>query len=712
MAERTADETASFLQETQERFKQAKQAWEKQYKLSQADVDFCSPENQWPEGVRAARSGRPTLAADRLNAQVKQITNAQRENRPAAAVHPTNSGANEDTANVMEGIIRQIENESGADMAYDEGFDWAVKSGIGFWRILTKYKDKTFNQRISIDSINNPFQVFIDPSYKMLDGSDIEYGFIIDYVPEKTFKQDYPDSDLASRDNQQWLGLNNRLPEWFVDGKSCVVAEYFVKEYEDKKLVHLRHTGEIKYRDEVDKGEVQYIDMERDVKEPQIKWYKLNGVEILEETDWLGTSIPIIPVFGDPLMIDGQRIYAGLIRHSKEEQMMLNVVKSSIIEMIAAAPKTPWIMPEGAVGDAKDDWASVNVSNKAYLTYQQYDDQGNPLNKPERNIQEAPIQGMLEVMNSLENDIKSTNSMYDPTQGQKMSNDQSGLAIKALQTAGSIANYHFSDNLTRAIRSSSRQLVELIRKVLKEKQVYAILSIDKKNSLVTINGTGAEDELNEADENGIKKIFDLTSGEYGLAVDSGPSYRTQREQERDILFQLAAKDPQLMAIAGDIMASLLDSPIAKTLSERLEKALPANLQPPPKGDKPDPQAQAQTIQQLQTMVQQLTQHLQMETQLADKVQQGEQTRFKIAQLEAQTELQKHQSQMAHGGAKTLLSAQMEELKLKHDTTHEALMGIQKHILGKDMESHKAAIAPPPDFHEPGAQVAPIKPGNT
>jgi hypothetical protein len=266
--------------------------------------------------------------------------------------------------------------------------------------------------------------------------------------------------------------------------------------------------------------------------------------------------------------------------------------------------------------------------------------------------------------------------------------------------------------LTRAIRSSSRQLVELIPKVLKEKQVYAILSIDKKNSLVTINGTGAEDELNEADENGIKKIFDLTSGEYGLAVDSGPSYQTQREQERDILFQLAAKDPQLMAIAGDIMASLLDSPIAKTLSERLEKALPANLQPPPKGDKPDPQAQAQTIQQLQTMVQQLTQHLQMETQLADKVQQGEQTRFKIAQLEAQTELQKHQSQMAHDGAKTLLSAQMEELKLKHDTTHEALMGIQKHILGKDMESHKAAIAPPPDFHEPGAQVAPIKPGNT
>jgi hypothetical protein len=702
------------MDETQERFRAAKKAWEKQYQLSQADVDFCSPDNQWPQGVRDQRLGRPTLAADRLNAQVKQLTNAQRENRPAASIHPTNSAANEDTANVMEGIVRQIETESSADMAYDEAFEWAVRSGIGFWRILTEYKEKSFNQRIRIDSINNPFQVFIDPTYKALDGSDIEYAFIINYVTEDQYKREYKDSEMAGRDYQGWLGLNNRLPDWFdTEKRACVVAEYFVKEYETRKLVHLSHTGEVKYKDELDAGEVQYVDDERSCVVPKIKWYKINGIEILEETEWVGSSIPIIPVFGDPLMVSGQRIYAGLVRNSKEEQMMLNVVKTSIIEMIAAAPKTPWIGPAGFVGDMKDDWAEANMTNKAYLTYESYDDLNNPLAAPTRNIQEAPIQGMLEVSNSIENDIKATNSMFDPTMGNKMANDQSGLAIKAIQKAGSIANYHFSDNLTRAIRASSRQIVDLIPKVLKEKQVMAIMSIDKKNSLVTINGTGAEDEINEANEEGIKKIYDLTTGEYGLVVESGPSYQTQREQERDILFQLASKDPQLMGLAGDILASLLDSPIAKPLAERLEKALPANLQPPKKG--PDPQALQQQLSEYQAMCQKLTQQLQLETQLADKVQASEKTKLAIAQLDNDTEIRRSAAQMQHDSNKTLLQAQVEELKLHNQQHHEAIINIQKHVLGKDMEVHKAAVAQaaqPPEYNEPGDQIAPILPGNS
>jgi hypothetical protein len=506
--------------------------------------------------------------------------------------------------------------------------------------------------------------------------------------------------------------MGQRLPEWFTAEKTACVAEYYVTEYESKTIVHLSHTGEIKEKDKLDKGEVQYIDAERDIEEPVVHHYKLDGVEILEETIWVDDTIPIIPVFGDPLLVDGQRIYAGLIRHSKEEQMMLNVVKTSIIEMIAAAPKTPWIGPQGFVGDAKEDWANANVTNKAYLEYQAFTDDGvTPLPPPTRNIQEQPIQGMFQVMQSLENDIKATNSMYDPTMGNKMANDQSGIAIKAIQTAGSIANYHFSDNLTRAMRLSGRKIIKIIPKLYSEKQVIRIIGADRKNSLVTINGTGAADEQNEKDEQGIPKIYDLSAGEYDLAVDSGPSYQTQREQERAVLFELAGRDPQLMAIAGDIMASLLDSPIAKTLSERLEKALPINLQPPKQG--PDPQALQQQLTDYQQLCQKLTQQLQQETQLADKVQASEQMRFQIAQLDNQTELMKAKAQMMHDGSKTLLSAQIEELKLKSNQSHEALMGLQKHILGKDMESHQAALAPPPaPFNEPGDQVAPINPGNS
>jgi len=682
-------EKKDILDKAKKHFNLAQEAWDKQFKLSAKDLKFCSSEHQWPEEVKQARVGRPTYASDRINAQVKSLVNAQRENRPAVTVHVCNDGADEDTAEIIQGLCRHIEVSSDADLAYDQAFEDTVRCGIGFWRILTGYKKDTFDQEITVESIINPFSVLLDPGFEKLDGSDINWAFIIDTMTEEEFKETYPDADLSGMNSSVWTGLHSRTPEWFSNnGKICTVAEYFVREEKKKKLVKLSD-GRVMAKEDLEDGDKPLIVLERDHSEPVIRWYKMNGIEILEETVWAGDRIPVIPVFGDALLEDGQRIYSGLVRKVMEEQIMLNVAKTTAIELIAATPKTPWIGPIGFVGDRKNDWQDVNIKNLAYLEYVTHDDMGNELPPPTRNVQEPPIQGVLELMNSIENDIKGTNALYDPSMGQKISN-QSGVAVKALQNAGSMGNYHYSDNLSRAIRLQGRMFLDLIPKIYSEKTVIRIVGIDDKHKMVTINGDGSPEETGVETVDGVAKIYDVTTGKYDITVTSGPSYQTKRQENVSMLFDLAGKDPALMNVAGDLIVSQLDSPIAIQLRERLEKALPPGLLDDKDADKSIPPAIQQRLQHDQQMIQQLTQTLQKETELADKVQAGEQTKLQIAQLNQQTELMKAKADMEHQSNMLVFKEELADMKNKAQMTHEMTVQLQKHILDVDKLHHQAA----------------------
>ena len=712
-----------LIAEIRKRFDVAQQAVEKQHKLSMEDMKFCSTEHQWSEEIKIARAGKPTYASDRINSQVKNLVNAQRENRPAVSIHVCNDGANEDVAEVLQGIVRHIEVESDADLAYDQAFEDTVRCGFGFWRILTEYEEGGFDQTIKIESIINPFQVYLDPNFKKLDGSDIEYAFVVENLTEDEFKAQYPKADLTGFNSSTWLGLNNRIPQWFSNnGKFCTVAEYFCKEFETKTIVKLSD-GRIMDKKDLTDEEKPMIVLERDTREPIVKWYKLNGVEILEETTWPGSRIPIIPVFGDALLEEGQRIYSGLVRKVKEEQQMLNIVKTTAIELIAMTPKAPWIGPKGFTGDSKNDWADANTAPKAYLEYEITNDLGEPMPPPTRNVQGPDLGPVLEIMQTLEMDIKSTNNMYDPSMGQKVS-DQSGVAVKALQNAGSMTNYHFSDNLSRAIRLEGRILLDLIPKVYSEKRVIRIVGLDDKHRLVTINGQGTPDETGCETISGVTKVFDVTTGKYDVTVSAGPSYQTKRQENQAMLFDLAGKDPALMGIAGDLIVSQMDSPIAIQLRKRLEKALPPGLLDDPNDPNRDlPPAIAQRLQHDQQLIQQLTQTLQQETELADKEQNKIKLQTNIAQIEQQTALLKQQSEQHHDANLLAMKTQLQEVHMKHQQSHEILSSLQKHLLKKEEIDHKAHadmaveavghLLPPPPVPSPTLQAptatAPIAP---
>ena len=236
-----AEEEKGVLDGICERLKKTIDAWQTQYQLSISEINFLSPANQWPEDAKAARVGKPTIASDRLNAQVKQICNQQRDNRPAICYHAVNNQANADVANIWQGIARHVEVQSKADLAYDTGFEHAVQGGIGFLRLMTEYKPGTFDQRMKIATVPNPFMVYMDPSFAEVDGSDIRYAFVMDLMSEDEFKEEYGDSDLGNKSFQSWAQIASRFPEWFdMETKATMVIEYYVKTHEKYTLCKLK----------------------------------------------------------------------------------------------------------------------------------------------------------------------------------------------------------------------------------------------------------------------------------------------------------------------------------------------------------------------------------------------------------------------------------------------------------------------------------------
>ena len=133
---------------------------------------------------------------------------------------------------------------------------------------------------------------------------------------------------------------------------------------------------------------------------------------------------------------------------------------------------------------------------------------------------------------------------------------------------------------------------------------------------------------------GEQKMHNLSIGEYDVVIETGPSYATKRMEASASIEKVIKAYPQLMGIAGDILLGDMDWPGAKELSERFKKTLPPNLIDDEKKMPVPPQAQAQ-MQQMNTMIQQLTSSLQTANTIIEnkKLELASKERIELAKLQ-------------------------------------------------------------------------------
>jgi hypothetical protein len=601
-----ATKASPLLAEAKERFAAALDAWSDNRKWWIEDAKFRNLE-QWPDDIKRLRSvpgkERPMLVVDKLNQYINQVVNDSRQNRPAVKVLPVDDSGDQDVAEALQGIIRNICNRSRADEAFDTSIEHAAGNGFGFFRVLTEYAHKgTFNQDIVIKRIRNPLAVLLDPNIQAADGSDSCYAFVIDDVPKDKFKSQYPKAKFTN-----WQSDASAYGDWMAE-KTVRVCEYWYKIEVPQTLHYLTNGDTVEdadYQKRIAKGEPLEIQLDEVTGEPmtrqvtayQVKWARLTGAEVLEENDWLGEDIPIIPVFGHEQDIEGKVIYSGLIRKAKDAQRLYNFSRSAFAERVAMTPRAPWIAADEAIADY-DEWGNPNTGNVEVLRYKSVGDDGQQLPPPQRvNPSDVPA-GFLKDMEAAEHDIQGSIGMYNASLGER-SNEKSGKAIMARQREGDTATFHFQDNLNRAISYLGRVLVDLIPKVYDSKRAIRILGEDGKatSAMVDPRQTSPMQEIKQS--KGVQAIYNLGIGRYDVVVAAGPSYTTKRQEGAEMMTQILQGQPELMRVAGDIFFRILDMPYAEELSERMKKMLPPELQDK---DEENPELTA-AIKQLQQLEQ-------------------------------------------------------------------------------------------------------------
>jgi hypothetical protein len=623
-----------FMATARKRIKIAIEATQENRNFELDDIKFAagSPDNgwQWPPQILQARQNklnaggpRPCLTINKLPQHIRLVTNEQRQNRPAIKVLPVDDKGDVEVAEILNGMIRHIEANSDADVAYDTAGENQVTCGEGYWRVLTDYCDpKSFDQDIFIAPIRNSFSVYMDPDGLRRDstGRYINWAFITDELEEDEFKRQFPDAQPINWDE---VGRGDEdVRSWF-ENHRVRIAEYFCYK-DEKKKIYLFGDGSVLVEGDQPTPEqlVQKPIKDRQTTIRKVMWSKINGLEVLEEQEWAGKYIPVVRIAGNEWEVEGKQVVSGIVRNAKDAQRMGNYWESQDAEMLALQPKAPFVGTPEQFDGFEDMWQQANVTNYAYLKYNAHSEDGNLLPPPKR--QEPPIASSALIQAKLQawDNLQATVGQYNPSLGAE-AKEKSGKAIIARQRQADVGTYHYVDNQARGIRQTGRILIDLIPKIYDTKRVARIIGEDGEPDHVTIDPEQDQSVVEiTTEDQAIEKIYNPTIGQYDVRVTVGPSYTTKRQEAAEFMAQVLQGNKELMQVMGDLYFEMLDVPGADKIAKRLKKALPPALSADEDEGESEPMVNTPQgpipVSQAEQMIAQMVEQGQaMEAQLAD-----------------------------------------------------------------------------------------------
>ncbi|RMF00503.1 MAG: hypothetical protein D6773_11365 [Alphaproteobacteria bacterium] len=536
------------------------------------DLRFVSGD-QWDQVERQERdsNGRPALTINQLNKFVNQVAGDIRQGQPAIEVFPIDGETDPALAEIMEGLIRQIEYQSGAAAAYAHGAESAIRCGIGHWRILTEFvDDAAFEQEIKIKRVLDPLSVIWDASAVEIDRCDANHCWVIDWIPEREFKRRYKDRepvDLPASGQTDDTNLYWRREDF------VRIAEYWYIEREPQQIALLQDGRTVNLTELGEEAELLrdtgQIVRERTAEIPRVRRRLMDGQGWLDDVEeWAGRHIPIVPVIGPEVAFDNRVIRYSLIRFAKDPQKLYNIFRSAGAELIAKSPKAPWLVTQDMVKGLEGYWNNANRSNLPYLPYNP--DPNAPGAKPDR--QEPPTIPTAIWQEALvaADDMKAATGIFDAALGAR-SNETSGRAILARQREGDVGSFIFVDNFRHAIRRTGQILVDLIPRIYDTQRQVRILNGQDESEFVAINAT-------QIAVDGVPVVVnDLSAGRFDVRTAIGSSNTTARVEARELAAQALQGNPALWSVIGDLFFKYSDHPGAKEISERIKRTIPPQI---------------------------------------------------------------------------------------------------------------------------------------
>jgi hypothetical protein len=679
-------EDQAVLDEMHERWTYATDEWREIRQEARTDMRYVAGD-PWDPKDRQARddAGRPCLSLDELGQYVNQLINQVRQHKRAIQVTPVGNGANDATARFRADLIRQIEYRSNAQQAYTVGFENTVQRSYGFWRVKPRYvSDRSDEQELIIEPLVNPDLVTIDPDILKPDGSDMGYAWVAESWSKKEFKRRFPKAKVQDFTSE----LQTALPAWVGDNR-IQVAEYWAVTKKQRRLKMLQKPDGGKlgvFEDELAQApELAALKVlsERTVDTPSVVQYLTNGVEILERTEWPGTTIPIICCFGKVLYVDegsgSKRKILSLVRLARDPYMLYCFYRTAEAEQVGMSTKFPYFIRRGSLKPEEQNKLAESLHQPvAFIQVESALDQAGPGFVPEmpvRNPFEPAIQVLEVGAEGARRAIQAAMGTSPlPTTAQRR-NEKSGVALQEMRSAEQQGSFHFIDHYEAAITRTGAVIDELIPFYYDTARDVTVRTPADETSLMRINDPTTPDE-----ESGEPIMADR--GQHDVTLSTGPSMDSEREAASTFADQLAA-NPNVFALIGDLVIKLKNlGPIGDEMAERLHAMLPPPIQQLDSEKAPiPPEVQAQ-MQQAQQVIDTLAKELQAKTKLVETdaaKQQGqmaiEQMRQEFetrrAELEARTRLELEKMKIVADLLKTRATLEQKQTEAMIDqATHE------------------------------------------
>lgn len=560
------------------------------------DKRFSAGE-QWDPVVLEQRKGLPSLIINQIPQFTAQVVGDWRESRKAVKVLASYD-EDQDVADVRGDLIRAIESTSRSERIYDTAFESLLQCGDGAFRIAVEYaRDDVFDQDIFIRPIEDALAVVWDRYSVDPTGRDARHCFVDDRIPKKEFNRKYPGIAEAHLDDGMWMQRMD-IQNWS-DKDGYKITEYW-RLIERQRILGMFQNGKI--------FELSGDNMAQIIQEngqptktrvsciTYAQMHLCTGFALLAGPfEYRLNRLPVIRMSGRIVNVGGRRVRYGLVRFMKDPARLRNFWRSVAAEQLGYAPKAAWIATQSAVEGRENEIRKAHLNRDPLLIVNDEAIFGQNIMRVEPpTIQQA----LLNEAQTNVQDMKDVTGIQDASLGIK-SNEVSGRAIDARQHEGDIAALTYFDNGDAAVLEAGDVINQLIPQIYDGTRVIRTIGQDESVKFQKIN-----DPMNP-------KSVDLSVGKYDVALTSGTSYTTRRQAAAQAMMDAIQVWPQLMQVAGDLVAKAQDWPGAEQLAERLSKTIPPQyLSEEEQQQNGGPGVDPQQFQEIQQALQKATMELQ------------------------------------------------------------------------------------------------------
>lgn len=751
------------VQLTLDRLKACTEFYHDQLRREDEDLSFQTAEGQWPPEIANLKKAQnvlgvdipaqPMLTVSTIDEPITLVENQFRAAHLGVTITPLTEDADEATAEVFQGIYRQIEQTSRAAQARLWAFRRGLRAGRGAYEVTKEYDPDSpvkGDQRLMIRRILHQESTYFDPDAELADWSDEEYAIKVSAFTPAKLKRRWPKSKLASYNDDQLSGLSSALDDagykgWITgtDAKTrrVLVAQHFYYEYGTETTTGVDWKG-------------NQVTVESETRQA---WYCFtNGIEELgEPVQCDGPEIPLIPTIAEELIPfndhsgRSERRWCGMTYRAKDGARLTNYAASNAVKMAALEPLAPFEWDPRQIEKFEQFWKRSNTVAFPGLPYNSVID-GVVVPPPQRvQADMSRIGPSMQLLTLGEQFVKSATFTFDPALGKQPTAHRSGRAIVSLQDQTQLGTSGYLDTFTQvSMLREAHTIVGAIPHVYdRPGRVQQILDPSGKTRYVMLNApfvmnerTGqpeplpyetdeqkaATDKL-VADPDHPAKFYNLSKGRYAVSVTIGKSYATQQQEGATEMGEILQAVPAMLPVIGPEYFRYRGEPWAQQVAKLLEKERDHSM-PWLSDKKPDadPNALAAENAALKQQLQQAAQIIQAK---AVEKQADQESKLKVTAIQESAENERNRQdnetkitvaaiagfakEMAdfrafmaqqierlgsqqHESAEAAAAREHEAALTASGQAHDAALGAQGHAQSLEQQQQAAALQPTPE----------------